>query len=148
MTLLQTMATYATLWTISDLVEQKFICKKRKLDYQKSLRMFTTGTFVMAPLIHTWMFLVEKRFPGRTFKTVAQKMIAGQVVFAPFAISTFYFSKLFKVTSVIMKWTTPDSFVTSILHVQMTVTGHSDKTLNILSFFSNLHAREKIFTAI
>ncbi|XP_078338986.1 mpv17-like protein [Crassostrea virginica] len=92
MTLLQTMATYATLWTISDLVEQKFICKKRKLDHQKSLRMFTTGTFVMAPLIHIWMFLVEKRFPGRTFKTVAQKMIAGQVVFAPFAISTFYFT--------------------------------------------------------
>lgn len=148
MTLLQTMATYATLWTISDLVEQKFICKKRELDYQKSLRMFTTGTFVMAPLIHTWMFLVEKRFPGRTFKTVAQKMIAGQVVFAPFAISTFYFSKLLEVTSVIMKRTTPDSFVTSILHVQMTVTGPSDKTLNILLFFSNLHAREKIFTAI
>lgn len=148
MTLLQTMATYATLWTISDLVEQKFICKKRELDYQKSLRMFTTGTFVMAPLIHTWMFLVEKRFPGRTFKTVAQKMIAGQVVFAPFAISTFYFSKLLEVTSVIMKRTTPDSFVTSILHVQMTVVGPSDKTLNILLFFSNLHAREKIFTAI
>lgn len=148
MTLLQTMATYATLWTISDLVEQKFICKKRELDYQKSLRMFTTGTFVMAPLIHTWMFLVEKRFPGRTFKTVAQKMIAGQVVFAPFAISTFYFSKLLEVTSVIMKRTTPDSFVTSILHVQMTVMGPSDKTLNILLFFSNLHAREKIFTAI
>ena len=102
----------------------------------------------MAPLIHTWMFLVEKRFPGRTFKTVAQKMIAGQVVFAPFAISTFYFSKLLEVTSVIMKRTTPDSFVTSILHVQMTVTGPSDKTLNILLFFSNLHAREKIFTAI
>lgn len=93
MTLLQTMATYATLWTIADLIEQKFICKKQQLDRQKSLRMFTVGTFVMAPMVFSWMFLVERAFPGRTFKTVAKKMVAGQAVFAPFAISTFYFSK-------------------------------------------------------
>lgn len=93
MTLLQTMATYATLWTIADLIEQKFICKKERLNCQKSLRMFTVGTFVMAPMVFSWMFLVERAFPGRTFKTVAKKMVAGQAVFAPFAISTFYFSK-------------------------------------------------------
>lgn len=95
MTILQTMATYATLWTISDSVEQKFISKKEQMDYKKSVRMVTVGTFVVAPLVFTWMFLAERMFPGRAIKTVAKKMITDQVVFAPVAISTFYFSKLF-----------------------------------------------------
>lgn len=90
MTILQTMATYATLWTISDSVEQKFISKKEQMDYKKSVRMVTVGTFVVAPLVFTWMFLAERMFPGRAIKT----MITDQVVFAPVAISTFYFSKL------------------------------------------------------
>lgn len=88
------MATYATLWTISDSVEQKFISKKEQMDYKKSVRMVTVGTFVVAPLVFTWMFLAERMFPGRAIKTVAKKMITDQVVFAPVAISTFYFSKL------------------------------------------------------
>lgn len=92
MTILQTMATYATLWTISDSVEQKFISKKEQMDYKKSVRMVTVGTFVVAPLVFTWMFLAERMFPGRAIKTVAKKMITDQVVFAPVAISTFYFN--------------------------------------------------------
>lgn len=92
MTILQTMATYATLWTISDSVEQKFISKKEQMDYKKSVRMVTVGTFVVAPLVFTWMFLAERMFPGRAIKTVAKKMITDQVVFAPMAISTFYFT--------------------------------------------------------
>lgn len=92
MTILQTMATYATLWTISDSVEQKFISKKEQMDYKKSVRMVTVGTFVVAPLVFTWMFLAERMFPGRAIKTVAKKMITDQVVFAPVAISTFYFT--------------------------------------------------------
>lgn len=63
-------------------------------DYKKSVRMVTVGTFVVAPLVFTWMFLAERMFPGRAIKTVAKKMITDQVVFAPVAISTFYFSKL------------------------------------------------------
>ncbi|XP_061162576.1 mpv17-like protein [Saccostrea echinata] len=92
MTMVQTMAVYATLWTISDLVQQKFISKKEQMDYQKSVRMVTVGTFVVAPIVYTWIFIVEQMFPGRAIKNVAKKMITGQVVFAPFAISTFYFS--------------------------------------------------------
>ncbi|XP_061198093.1 mpv17-like protein [Saccostrea echinata] len=92
MTILQTMATYATLWTISDSVEQKFISKKEQMDYQKSVRMVAVGTFVVAPLVFSWMFIAERMFPGRTFRTVAKKMITDQVVFAPFAITSFYFS--------------------------------------------------------
>lgn len=93
MTILQTMATYATLWTISDSVEQKFISKKEQMDYQKSVRMVAVGTFVVAPLVYSWMFLAERMFPGRAFKTVAKKMITDQTVFAPIAISSFYFSE-------------------------------------------------------
>lgn len=116
------MATYATLWTISDSVEQKFISKKEQMDYKKSVRMVTVGTFVVAPLVFTWMFLAERMFPGRAIKTVAKKMITDQVVFAPVAISTFYFSKL--IYSILSMWmifslgdASPDSFPLQVFNI-------------------------------
>lgn len=90
MPLHKTMMTYAVLWTVADVVEQKFISKKMKHDPNKTVRIATVGTFVIAPLVFYWIRLAEKMFPGKQLKTVITKVVAEQVMFAPVSISCFY----------------------------------------------------------
>ena len=88
--LLNTMVTYAIVWTASDINEQKLICRKQKLDPWKTLRMGIVATFVVAPQVFTWLRVAEKLFPGKTFRTVIKKVISEQILFTPAAILCFY----------------------------------------------------------
>ncbi|KAK3085376.1 hypothetical protein FSP39_002382 [Pinctada imbricata] len=92
MTLIHTMAQYATLWAIADYMEQKYISKKPKQDWHKSFRMVTVGAFVIAPLVYGWVRVAERISPGNQLRNVLKKVFIGQTIFAPFAISTFYAS--------------------------------------------------------
>ena len=84
------MATYATLWTIADVVEQKFISKKAVHDIGKTARIATVGTCVIAPLVYNWIKLAERLFPGKKITTVVTKVVIEQITFAPVSISCFY----------------------------------------------------------
>ncbi|XP_041376063.1 mpv17-like protein [Gigantopelta aegis] len=88
--LLNTMVTYAIVWTASDINEQKLICRKQKLDPWKTLRMGIVATFVVAPQVFTWLRVAEKLFPGKTLRIVIKKVISEQILFTPAAILCFY----------------------------------------------------------
>lgn len=95
MPLYRTMMTYTTLWTIADVVEQKYISKKEKHDIMKTVRIATVGTFVVAPLVFNWIRLAERLFPGKRMRTVITKVVIEQVSFAPVSISCFYAGIIF-----------------------------------------------------
>ncbi|KAK3085309.1 hypothetical protein FSP39_001329 [Pinctada imbricata] len=95
MTLLHTMVQYATLWTIADITEQKYISKKLQHDWHKTYRMATVGTLVVAPLVFGWIRLAERISPGKHWFSVFRKVLMDQVVFAPIAVSSFYASTCF-----------------------------------------------------
>jgi hypothetical protein len=84
------MITYTTLWTLADVIEQKYISKKLKHDVKKTVRITTVGTFVIAPLVFNWFRLAEKLWPGKRLKTVITKVVVEQIIFAPVSITCFY----------------------------------------------------------
>ncbi|XP_071175312.1 mpv17-like protein [Mytilus edulis] len=90
MPLHRTMMVYATLWTAADIVEQKYISKKEQHNVQKTVRIATVGTFVIAPLVFNWIKLAERLFPGKSVRTVLTKVLIEQVTFAPVSITSFY----------------------------------------------------------
>lgn len=90
---LNTMATYGILWTASDISQELFISKKDHVNWSKTARIATTGTFVIAPIVYTWIHVAEWLLPGKALTTVMKKVIADQVFFAPIGISSFYLGK-------------------------------------------------------
>lgn len=90
MPLYRTMITYTTLWTLADVIEQKYISKKVKHDVKKTARITTVGTFVVAPLVFNWIRLADKLWPGKRLKTVITKVVVEQITFAPVSITCFY----------------------------------------------------------
>ncbi|XP_063416698.1 mpv17-like protein [Mytilus trossulus] len=90
MPLHRTMMVYATLWTAADIVEQKYISKKEQHNVQKTVRIATVGTFVIAPLVFNWIKLAERLFPGKSVRTVLTKVLIEQFTFAPVSITSFY----------------------------------------------------------
>ncbi|KAK7114995.1 mpv17-like protein isoform X2 [Littorina saxatilis] len=62
--LLNTMTTYAILWTASDITQELVVSKKDHVDWGKTARIGTTGACVIAPLVLTWIRIVELMFPA------------------------------------------------------------------------------------
>ncbi|XP_046338378.2 mpv17-like protein [Haliotis cracherodii] len=88
--MLNTMTTYAILWTIADVSEQKFVSKKKKLDVLKTARMTVVGSMVIAPLVVAWIRFAERVFPGTHFRAVIKKVVSEQIMFAPVGNLSFY----------------------------------------------------------
>ena len=92
--LLNTMTTYGILWTASDITQELVISRKDHVDWGKTARVATTGACVIAPLVHSWISIVEFFFPGNAVKMVVKKVLAGQLCFAPVGISSFYLGEI------------------------------------------------------
>ncbi|KAK7114994.1 mpv17-like protein isoform X1 [Littorina saxatilis] len=88
--LLNTMTTYAILWTASDITQELVVSKKDHVDWGKTARIGTTGACVIAPLVLTWIRIVELMFPGSAMKMVLKKVVIEQICFTPVTISSFY----------------------------------------------------------
>ena len=93
---LKTMSAYLMINALADFNEQVLIKKRTRetYKYDKTARITLVGTFVVSPIVFSWMKLAEKLLPGRGFKVVLTKVLLDQLLAAPVEISAFYICKL------------------------------------------------------
>jgi len=61
----------------------------QKWNLKRSLDMSITGATV-GVVCHFWYIYLDRRLPGRSFKTVAKKLLVDQLAFSPFLIGIFF----------------------------------------------------------
>jgi hypothetical protein len=63
---------------------------KFSYDVARSLRMSAFGLTVIGPLGHFFYRLIDKKFPGKSVRTVLTKVVLDQTVFSPIYIPLFF----------------------------------------------------------
>lgn len=84
-------ATSAVLFTSGDVIQQrieKSMGQKNRYDYSRSGRMFLVG-LSQGPPHHYWYIYLDKLLPKKTLRTVCVKILADQIIAAPFFAITF-----------------------------------------------------------
>ena len=71
--LIKGMLSYAAIWPISSLIQQK-IMGKEKLDYVQAARFCIFGSLFVAPTLYLWIRTSSLLFPGNSFKTALTKV--------------------------------------------------------------------------
>lgn len=86
--------TCCALYTVGDLIEQRIEGHKseKKLDWARTARMAILG-FCMGPVNHYWYVGLDRALPGIAAKTVGKKVLADQLLMAPFCYTIFYMGK-------------------------------------------------------
>ena len=85
----RTMLSYACLYPVANLVQQKVTREDDPgLDYKEAARFMVYGTLCHAPLVHNGVKLVAFLFPGKSLKQLCKKV--RQVV-----INIYLFWKIF-----------------------------------------------------
>jgi len=82
--------------SLSNSLKEKPMHEKLKFeawDPERSLRMFITGVFIMAPVNYAWNFKLEQRFPGSAMSRVLTKT-AFSVAIIPAQICLVFTSNL------------------------------------------------------
>eukprot|EP01112_Ceratiomyxa_fruticulosa_P020445 TRINITY_DN695_c0_g1_i1.p1 TRINITY_DN695_c0_g1~~TRINITY_DN695_c0_g1_i1.p1 ORF type:complete len:193 (+),score=49.19 TRINITY_DN695_c0_g1_i1:99-677(+) len=83
--------TSAILSFLSNVIAQKFIEKRRGLDYARLIR-FTVFALLSSPVTHKWYELCDSIFRGRKSSTqVYERLALDQLLFAPF-INVYFFT--------------------------------------------------------
>jgi len=85
-------ATSAVLFTSGDVIQQrieKSMGQKNRYDYSRSGRMFLVG-LSQGPPHHYWYIYLDKLLPKKTLRTVCVKILADQIIAAPFFAITFF----------------------------------------------------------
>lgn len=57
-----------------------------KMDAYRLLEMTTLGFFINGVLVPKWLKFIWRRFPGTDTRSVLQKIVVDQIVFAPFTL--------------------------------------------------------------
>ena len=90
---------YVTLFGLGDamtqLMERRMRGEEREHDFRRSLCVIAFASF-QGPVNHFWYLGLDKFIKGTVHKTVFKKLLADQVVFAPYACTSFYLGKYFK----------------------------------------------------
>lgn len=71
--LIKGMLSYAALWPISSLIQQKIIGKE-KLDYVQAARFCIYGSLFVAPTLYLWIRTTSLLWPGNSLKTALTKV--------------------------------------------------------------------------
>jgi len=75
----------------SDVVAQKMLEKREKLDYRRLLNFFFIG-LIISPICHYWYSFLEILFQGNTSRLAnILRLITDQLLFDPFLTITFFF---------------------------------------------------------
>ncbi|KAK3912691.1 Mpv17-like protein 2 [Frankliniella fusca] len=77
---------------VGDTLEQHYeILSNQKEEWEKSrtVRMSISGMTV-GVICHNWYKFLDSKFPGRTIKIVAQKVMIDQIICSPLCIATFF----------------------------------------------------------
>lgn len=83
--------TCGLLLAVGDLIQQKIeksMERKSKFDTTRTARMFTIG-LAQGPAHHYWYTKLDKYLPKKDLRTVLLKILADQLIAAPFFASTF-----------------------------------------------------------
>ena len=72
-----------------DYIVQKAIERSSPYDYPRTGRMAAVGVYLTVP-DHYWYKLLDRRFPGRTPKTVTLKVLLDCAIMGPVNIVLFY----------------------------------------------------------
>ncbi|CAL8135399.1 unnamed protein product [Orchesella dallaii] len=83
------MVTYAVLWPISNICQQT-IQGREQYNFVEAARFSIFGSFVVAPSLYAWVRIAGRLIPGNTLKIAMKKALLEQVLYSPFAITTFY----------------------------------------------------------
>lgn len=81
-----------SLSSVGDCLEQQYEIIKKDLDKYSGQR---TGHMALSGLTvgivcHYWYKFIDRRLPGRSFRTVMQKVFWDQIICSPIVISTFF----------------------------------------------------------
>lgn len=82
------MATYVFLYPSSNAVQQ--VLEKKPFDLRESARFAVFGSLWVAPTLYTWIKLAGFILPSSTLAASVFKALLEQVIYSPFAITTFY----------------------------------------------------------
>uniref|UniRef100_A0A8D8TZ79 Mpv17-like protein n=1 Tax=Cacopsylla melanoneura TaxID=428564 RepID=A0A8D8TZ79_9HEMI len=85
------MIAYSVIWPGGVLLQEKFIAKKKKIDYDRIFRFSLFGTFFVAPTLYYWLSVARRRWPLNTLRHTLTKALVEQVTYTPFAMISFYF---------------------------------------------------------
>ena len=89
---------------VGDWIQQKCFESRRDVDWERSGRMLAVG-LSQGPPHHYWYKYLDLLLPGKTVTTVAKKILADQLVAAPFFAVTFVvFAALLEGRSLEQAW--------------------------------------------
>lgn len=77
---------------VGDTLEQHYEIlsnQKGKWDTSRTMRMSISG-MTIGVICHNWYRFLDSKFPGRSIKTVARKVLIDQFVCSPLCIATFF----------------------------------------------------------
>lgn len=122
--------TCCALYTVGDLIEQRIEGHKseKKLDWARTARMAILG-FCMGPVNHYWYVGLDRALPGIAAKTVGKKVLADQLLMAPFCYTIFYMGKTVFLQLQLQYWEQLNWNVYSVA----ACVGNSPKAITVLS---------------
>uniref|UniRef100_A0A8D8TVC7 Mpv17-like protein n=1 Tax=Cacopsylla melanoneura TaxID=428564 RepID=A0A8D8TVC7_9HEMI len=68
------MIAYSVIWPGGVLLQEKFIAKKKKIDYDRIFRFSLFGTFFVAPTLYYWLSVARRRWPLNTLRHTLTKV--------------------------------------------------------------------------
>jgi len=78
-----------SIMTLGDVFAQKVVERKKEIDVKRMLRFTVLGSFIVGPMVRTWLLTLERLFgPTVTLKRTFQKLFLDQFAFAPFSQTT------------------------------------------------------------
>lgn len=86
------MISYATIWPLSNLVQQTIAGKRpENYDWMQPLRFAIYGGLFTAPTLYGWVRIASIIWPKTNFKTSVIKAVVEQLTYGPAALICFYF---------------------------------------------------------
>ncbi|XP_018335545.1 mpv17-like protein [Agrilus planipennis] len=86
------MASYATLWPISCVIQQKIAGRSwDNLDWNQVLRFSLYGGLFTAPTLYGWVRISTIIWPSTNLKTALTKAVVEQITYGPAALICFFF---------------------------------------------------------
>ncbi|KAI5717068.1 hypothetical protein M8J76_017055 [Diaphorina citri] len=89
--ILRGMVAYSVIWPCGVVLQEKFIAKKKTIDYDRIMRFSMFGTFYVAPTLYCWLSIARRKWPKPTLSHSLKKALVEQVTYTPFAMISFYF---------------------------------------------------------
>jgi len=92
------MLTYSVLYPGANAVQQAYFREGQdnkpkgwnNVDWHEVARFGIYGGLFHAPIVHNWLRIANKLFPGQNIKQVLAKVAMDQTCFAPVALTSFY----------------------------------------------------------